>query len=91
MPKVNLYPCPNPDGTDADVRVEVGWHAGHGATIATTKLRPGADRHAEYALEDDGERYRAWDGEFVDLDRRQINELIRALREARDKAFGRDE
>jgi hypothetical protein len=28
---------------------------------------------------------------FVDLDRQMINQLIRALRRARDQAFGRDE
>jgi hypothetical protein len=32
-----------------------------------------------------------WDGWFADLDRQQVNHLIRTLREARDKAFGRDE
>lgn len=30
-------------------------------------------------------------GWFVDLDRSQINKLIRALRTARDQAYGRDE
>lgn len=32
-----------------------------------------------------------WDGQFTDLDRHGLNQLIRALREARDKAYGRDE
>lgn len=32
-----------------------------------------------------------WDGFFVTLDRHQINQLIRNLRKARDRAFGRDE
>jgi hypothetical protein len=31
------------------------------------------------------------EGQFADLDRRQINDLIRLLRKARDRAFGRDE
>lgn len=30
-------------------------------------------------------------GQFVDLDRGKINDLIRHLRRARDAAFGRDE
>lgn len=30
-------------------------------------------------------------GLYVDLDRRGINDLIRLLRKARDKAYGRDE
>lgn len=32
-----------------------------------------------------------YDGFWVDLDRRGINQLIRNLRRARDQAFGRDE
>lgn len=32
-----------------------------------------------------------WDGFYIDLDRRGMNELIRNLRRARDQAFGRDE
>lgn len=43
------------------------------------------------SLSDTGELRRAWEGEHVELDREQINQLIRALREARDQAFGRDE
>ena len=30
-------------------------------------------------------------GQFVDLDRQQVNKLIKALRAARDRAHGRDE
>lgn len=32
-----------------------------------------------------------FDGRYVDLERREINQLIRHLRRARDQAFGRDE
>lgn len=95
MPKVNVYPTPLPNQPDgADTRIEVGWSnapTGH-VQIATTKLQPDADREAEYAPGTfAGEPKRAWDGAFVELDRDQINQLIRSLRDARDKAFGRDE
>ncbi len=98
MPKINVYPVPHSDGTDADTRVEVGWHPNGevqigaairqpitvttGAVEATTGVPaapPATDEHG------------AWTGQYVDLDRHGINQLIRALREARDKAFGRDE
>ncbi len=90
MPKINLYPHPNPDGTDADSRIEVGWHQ-RSLTVAATKLQPNAQRDQEYFAAADGQHYRSWDGPFVELDRDQTNHLIRALREARDKAYGRDE
>jgi hypothetical protein len=32
-----------------------------------------------------------WAGQFVDLDRHGLNQLIRSLRRARDQAYGRDE
>ncbi len=83
MPKTNLYPHPLPNQPDgADSRIEVGWHE-YAVQIATTKLLP-SDSENEPAA-------RAWAGQFVDLDRDQINHLIRTLREARDRAFGRDE
>jgi hypothetical protein len=77
-----IYPLPNPDGTNADRRVEVGWSRDRYVAVATTRVsakQPG-----------DGETL--WDeGQHVDLNREQINELIRVLRRARDQAFGRDE
>jgi hypothetical protein len=99
MPKFNLYPHPSTPAWDeigATARVEVGWsNAPMGAVqIATTKLAPGADRNREY-IDGSGSETEpikpAWDGQYIDLDRDQINELIRALRQARDKAYGRDE
>jgi hypothetical protein len=103
------YPTPNPDGTDADRRVEVGWSRNGTVQVATTKLNPLADRNREYvdlsmtpvSDEAHGEAktdavpterlVHAWDGQYVDLDRGQINELIRNLRRARDQAYGHDE
>ena len=107
MPKQNIYPHPNPDGTNADRRVEVGWQREQGVRVGVTVLQPGAVAELEY-FHPDGTRTpvvgasvtttnsapllaRAWDGAFVDLDRAQINKLIRVLREARDAAYGRDE
>lgn len=87
MPKVNVYP-PCPTDAIADRRVEVGWHNG-GVQIATTALvnpsnivltNPPTTPEPEWKSDS-----------YVDLDRGGINNLIRALREARDKAYGRDE
>lgn len=85
MPKTNVYPpCPNPDAV-ADRRVEVGWHNG-GVQIATTVLTNPTTPLVGEVNEPE------WKSDaYVDLDRHGINNLIRALREARDKAYGRDE
>jgi hypothetical protein len=94
MPKFNLYPYPNPDGTNADSRIEVGWSKWPtgDVRVATTVLQPGADRNSDLMPSTPDEPYRpAWDGRFVGLDRNQVNELIRRLRRARDEAFGADE
>jgi hypothetical protein len=39
----------------------------------------------------EGERAEQWGPISIDLDRQQINRLIRVLRRARDEAYGRDE
>lgn len=92
MPKQMIYPVPNPDGSDADRRVEVGWQREMGVQVATTKLQPGAKRDAEYIEgPTDAPLRHAWDGQWIDLNRYQINQLIRSLRHARDQAYGRDE
>lgn len=94
MPKETVYPLPSPDGTDADRRIEVGWSREQYVQIATTKLQPGADRNRGY-IDGNGSPTEplkhAWDGQWVALERWQINDLIRVLRKARDAAFGRDE
>lgn len=76
MPKANIYPPNTTSDAEADRRIEVGWRAGSDVQIATTI--PTLDGSV-------------WDGQWVDLDRQGVNDLIRALREARDKAYGRDE
>lgn len=58
--------------------VEVGWHS----EIGEVQL---ATRNTAFPELD------ASSGWFVDLDRSEINRLIRILRRARDSAFGKDE
>lgn len=90
MPKQMIYPFPNPDGSDADRRIEVGWQRNLGVQVGTTTVvNPGTIRVGPGGVE--GETAPRWDGAFVDLDRGQINELIRSLRRARDAAYGRDQ
>ncbi len=80
MPKTNVYPPARPE-TPAAFRVEVGWRPDGDVQIATTqRVDTGPDNEP------------IWQGlAYVDLDRTGINTLIRVLREARDKAFGRDQ
>lgn len=87
MAKHMIYPTANPDGTDADRRIELQWQRERGAQIAVTKFGGVGDRTREYTEKGDP----TWVGEAVDLTRDQINHLIRQLRAARDQAFGRDE
>lgn len=71
-------------------RIELGYSnldMGGGAQIATTVREPGRDPSKYYENTPTG----TWNGQFVDLDRAAINQLIRELRIARDKGFGRDE
>ncbi len=85
MPKTNIYP-PRTRPDEATRRVEVGWRPDGDVQIATTALTDPATVVNGQAVEP------AWHStSYVDLDRAGINTLIRALREARDKAYGRDE
>jgi len=110
MPKHNIYPHPNPDGTDADRRVEVGWQRDCAVQIGVARLVSG---HPKIDVVYPGSPTTlgapttfstittsgtalfpgepTWESQHVELDRDQINRLIRTLREARDAAFGRDE
>jgi len=95
MARHNINPTPNADGTAGEQRLELHWQRGLGVQLAATawKGEPGRpDPVVEYlAPNEAGETYRAWDGPFVDLNRDQLNHLIKQLRIARDQAFGRDE
>lgn len=71
---------PNDDDL-AESLAKVAWGEGH-VQIATMvrDIETG-----EFLTPDSAE------GWYIDLDRRGINELIRRLRQARDRAYGRDE
>ena len=58
-----------------------------GIRAASTAMTTAAENLATTA----GRYVPSWQGQFVDLDRTQINELIRCLRTARDVAYGRNE
>jgi hypothetical protein len=101
MAKHMIYPSANPDGPQ-DRRVEIQWFRDQDVRIGVTKLAEGADPGRVYVsgLEvpmttttsgASPEPRNAWEGQFVDLDRQQINHLIRQLRIARDQAYGKDE
>lgn len=92
MPTFNLYPTPNPDGTDSTCRVTVIWNRGQSVYVGSTRLRDGADRHAELVPGDkpDDPYVPAWQGALPPLDRQQLNQLIETLRRARDQAYGKD-
>src|SRR5262245_54766375 len=90
------YPDPDPR------RVSVGWSKeGYGAQIGVGWVAPQAvaaddltyagqnkDLVSTGETDEDGT---VWHTQWLDLDRALINDLIRALRKARDEAFGRDE
>ena len=69
------------DDTDEAV-VKVGWSDGY---VQVASLVRDAGTHEESEVPDG---YTAW---FVTLDRHGINQLIKKLRVARDRAYGRDE
>lgn len=76
-----------------DFEIHVGWSVG---TVQLATVSPSGILAAEALDEASGAKelvsLRAVDpGWFCDLDRAGINHLIRILRTARDKAFGRDE
>lgn len=97
MPKHNIYPAAEPDAVVAERRIELHWQREMYVQIATTvwKGEPGKPDTGQELLpgatDTIAEMPRAWDGQFVDLNRDQINHLIKQLRVARDQAFGRDE
>ena len=98
MPKHTLAPLPRPDGGSGDRRIEMQWQRDQYVQIATTVWagEPGTepDPFLEFLptpATTTNDLPRAWAGQFVDLNRDQINHLIKQLRAARDQAFGKDE
>jgi hypothetical protein len=96
MPKHNIYPTPNPDGSGADRRIELHWQRDGGVQLASTRWA-GDPAKVDFGQDfvqpnkDGDPLVPAWQGDFADLDRTQLNHLIRQLRTARDQAFGKDE
>lgn len=66
--------------------VDVRWNREGGYVQIVTKVE---DPFGGRFSDDEGIHYT--DGMYVDLGRKEINQLIRNLRRARDQAFGRDE
>jgi len=84
MPKTNIYPPPRGEEGNQlqDTRIEIGWFKGRtGVTIATTTLTEGSDPTEDHK----------WFGQYVELTRYELNNMIRALRTARDQSEGKDE
>lgn len=67
--------------------IEVRWNRECGVVQVVTKATDPSDGR----VEGDSPETHVTDGYHVDIDRTQINALIRNLRRARDQAFGRDE
>lgn len=81
MPKININ-----DEVVNGFRVEVGWAHDKYVQVATTNQNSKL-RLEEGDTPDSSEPFYGW---HVTLNREGINRAIRALREARDGAFGAD-
>lgn len=79
MPKENVN-CVAIEG----FRAEVSWKADSHVQVATVNLESPFEFTGENA---DAGKFEGW---YVTLDREGINRMIRALRKARDAAFGSD-
>ena len=87
MPKFNLYEKETGLPGQTPARLEVGWDNQH-VQIATSTDDLEALRALGQAA---APEQTDWRGIFMQLDRDGCNALIRNIRIARDKAFGRDE
>jgi len=67
--------------TEFQMAASVGWSKEeNGGYVQLATIRNGSEHSFDPC-----------DGLYMTMDRRQINELIRLLRKARDQAYGRDE
>jgi hypothetical protein len=93
MPKESVYGIqhifdpPSNDNRPMVPTVDVLWGREGGYVQIVTKVE---DAHGGRWVGDSPETHFT-DGMYVDLDRNEINRLIRNLRRARDQAFGKDE
>lgn len=85
MATINVYSPFNDVTPEGNARVCVTYERDH------CLVQVGIQRAAPDPRTDGHPTYDADGGTWTDLDRNGINRLIRALREARDKAFGKDE
>jgi hypothetical protein len=85
MPKINVN-----DEVVAGFRVEVGWNHDQYVQVGTTNEASEFRFEHKAECDDSGEWSEAFHGWFVTLSRDGVNRLIRALRKARDDAFGAD-
>lgn len=77
-------------------RVAIDQETGDESLLNPNRIKITWNRDASYVqlatvnpeTEDTFEANSGW---YVDLERREINQLIRVLRRSRDQAFGRDE
>lgn len=70
----------NPNGP---FHVGVGWHRGDSLQVGIVTDEP--------SFTIDGEGDEKFKSVWSDMNRHQVNDLIRLLRRARDQTFGRDE
>lgn len=82
MPKEVIYNDGHPNNGNSHLRV--GWAKDGWVQVATVD----PDREPIYSNDEKIPESNGW---FIALDRRGINAAIRALRTARDQAYGRDE
>lgn len=95
MPKetvYNYYAKATPDGADVHPEyLHIGWTPGM-EHVEVASVQP---KGKVYLFDEEAKEYRDVDamtpGWFIQLDRGGINATIRALRKARDAAFGSDE
>lgn len=80
MPKERIHSCYAED--HPDLVAQITWSREPTGHVQLATLN---DDAVELVPTPEG------NGWFVTLDRREINDLIRVLRRARDQAFGRDE
>ena len=81
MPVEYVRSLPSDPDDETEVLVKVAWGEDY---VQVASVAREAVTHTTLQLPEG-------DGWYVDLDRRGINELIRNLRRARDRAYGRDE
>lgn len=84
MATINVYSPFNDESPEGNARVGVSYIRDRDVSIGVQRVGPDPQSGGLPT-------YDAGPQQWCDLDRKGCNDLIRALREARDKAYGRDE